>query len=73
MRAACADCIALEVFGLELTIGEDGFIGSGGGARSGSELSHLEAQCQSSIPRPKVEAGTYIGITARPQSDDADC
>jgi hypothetical protein len=42
VRAACADCIALEVLGLEAaTMGEDGFIGNGGGARSGSELSHL--------------------------------
>jgi hypothetical protein len=35
--------MALEVLGREAaTLGEDGFIGSGGGARSGSELSHLE-------------------------------
>jgi hypothetical protein len=33
--------MAVEVLGLEVTIGEDGFIGNGGGARSGSELSHL--------------------------------
>jgi len=30
------------VLGREVAAGEDGFIGSGGGARSGSELSHLE-------------------------------
>lgn len=43
VRAACADCIALDVFGLDAaTLGEAGFIGRGGGARSGSELSHLK-------------------------------
>lgn len=42
VRAACADCIAVEVFGREAaTLGDDGFKGSGGGALSGSELSHL--------------------------------
>lgn len=41
VRAACADCMALDVLGREATLGDDGFIGSGGGARSGSELSHL--------------------------------
>jgi hypothetical protein len=41
-KAACADCIALEVFGREAaTVGDDGLSGSGGGALSGSELSHL--------------------------------
>lgn len=40
--AACADWIALEVPDLEVAIlGDWGFSGSGGGARSGSELSHL--------------------------------
>ena len=35
--------MALEVFGREAAmLGEDGFMGSGGGARSGSELSHLK-------------------------------
>ena len=42
VRARCADWIAVEVFGREVAAGEDGFIGSGGGARSGSELSHLK-------------------------------
>lgn len=41
VRAACADCIAVEVFGREATLGDEGFNGSGGGALSGSELSHL--------------------------------
>ena len=44
VKAACADCIAVEVLGRdEETIGEEGFIGKGGGARSGSELSHLRS------------------------------
>ena len=42
VNAACADCIALEVLGRDVTVGEEGFIGNGGGARSGSELSHLD-------------------------------
>ena len=42
VSAACATLIAFDVFGFEMTLGEDGFIGNGGGARSGSELSHLE-------------------------------
>jgi hypothetical protein len=42
VNAACATLIALDVFGFEITLGEEGFIGRGGGARSGSELSHLE-------------------------------
>jgi hypothetical protein len=42
VNAACADLIALDVFGREVTDGDDaGFRGSGGGALSGSELSHL--------------------------------
>lgn len=43
VSAACAIFIALEVFGFEITLGEgeEGFMGNGGGARSGSELSHL--------------------------------
>jgi hypothetical protein len=41
--------MALEVFGREAMLGEDGFMGSGGGARSGSELSHLASK--SAYPR----------------------
>lgn len=33
--------MAIDVFGFEATFGDEGFIGNGGGARSGSELSHL--------------------------------
>jgi hypothetical protein len=43
VRAAWADWMAADAFrfGREVTLGDDGFNGSGGGARSGSELSHL--------------------------------
>ncbi|KAK0723234.1 hypothetical protein B0T26DRAFT_705854 [Lasiosphaeria miniovina] len=41
VRAAWADWIAVEVPALETTVGDCGLRGSGGGARSGSELSHL--------------------------------
>jgi hypothetical protein len=43
VNAAWAVWIVVEVFGREVTIGDEeaGFRGSGGGALSGSELSHL--------------------------------
>jgi hypothetical protein len=42
VNAACADCMANEVPLRDVpTLGDCGFKGSGGGARSGSELSHL--------------------------------
>lgn len=41
LSAACADWIALEVPAREVNLGDCGFKGSGGGHRSGSELSHL--------------------------------
>lgn len=41
VSAAWADLMAADV-PREDTLGEEGFIGSGGGARSGSELSHLQ-------------------------------
>lgn len=41
--SALAACIiAADVFGRVVRLGEPGFNGSGGGARSGSELSHLK-------------------------------
>jgi len=36
--------MADDVLGRDATLGEEGFIGNGGGARSGSELSHLESR-----------------------------
>lgn len=39
--ALAALAMAAEVFGRVVRLGEPGFNGSGGGARSGSELSHL--------------------------------
>ena len=41
--SALAACMmAADVFGRVVRFGEPGFSGSGGGARSGSELSHLK-------------------------------
>ena len=69
VKAACADCMAVDVLGRDVTIGEDGFIGSGGGARSGSELSHLESRAVSILPQPP-KIVTYMGTNARPPSDE---
>jgi hypothetical protein len=43
VKAACADWMVVEVLGREVILGDEevGFRGSGGGALSGSELSHL--------------------------------
>jgi hypothetical protein len=43
-RALAAFTIAAEVFGRVVRLGEPGLRGSGGGARSGSELSHLRGK-----------------------------
>jgi len=53
VNAACADCMALEVLGRDVRVGDEGFIGSGGGARSGSELSHLYfvSRCSSFVTK----------------------
>lgn len=67
VRAACADCMALDVFGRDATFGDDGFNGRGGGARSGSELSHLMLVV-SDVWRIGVynNANPYIGTIAFP-------
>lgn len=44
VSAAAAAATVADVFGLVVALGEDGFNGNGGGARSGSELSHLNIQ-----------------------------
>ena len=41
VNASAAAAIFLEVFGFAAGLEEPGFSGNGGGARSGSELSHL--------------------------------
>jgi hypothetical protein len=41
VKAACADWIALEVPARDVRLGDCGLRGRGGGALSGSELSHL--------------------------------
>jgi hypothetical protein len=70
VRAACADCMALDVLGREVRLGEDGFIGSGGGARSGSELSHLAPDSAYQFCLRGIT--TYIGTIARPASSEPD-
>jgi hypothetical protein len=51
VSAACADWMALEVPAREAGIlGDCGFKGSGGGALSGSELSHLHRVSIAKIP-----------------------
>lgn len=80
--AFAAFAIAADVFGRIERLGEPGFSGRGGGARSGSELSHLrernlgvsgmistrlgECNCQNS------GSTTYIGIWILP-SDEKEC
>jgi hypothetical protein len=64
--------MALEVLGRDATLGEDGFIGSGGGARSGSELSHL-FEYHISISVQLSQMPTYIGTIALPVSELAEC
>lgn len=41
VNASAAAAIVLEVFGFAAGLEDPGFNGRGGGARSGSELSHL--------------------------------
>ena len=50
---------------------EPGFKGSGGGARSGSELSHLKAAklTVSLAQKSSLERDAYIGTEARPESE----
>ena len=46
--SALAACMmAADVLGRVVRFGEPGLMGNGGGARSGSALSHLELLCQS--------------------------
>lgn len=44
VSAAAAAATVADVFGRVVTTGEPGFNGSGGGARSGSALSHLRTK-----------------------------
>lgn len=64
--------MALDVFGRDVTMGEDGFIGKGGGARSGSELSHLFPLLLV-VTQANMMLITYIGTNARPPSEEAEC
>ena len=64
--------MAVEVLGREVAAGEDGFMGRGGGARSGSELSHLDRVKSASLREP-LKSKSYMGTIALPQSDEAEC
>jgi 3-polyprenyl-4-hydroxybenzoate decarboxylase len=48
-----------------VTIGDDGFIGSGGGARSGSELSHLSRLPLAPHPTKPGELLTWAQLLVR--------
>jgi hypothetical protein len=59
--------MSADVFGRVVRFGEPGFKGSGGGARSGSELSHLDWHVSSSF-QARLRADrlgqktTYMGM-----------
>jgi hypothetical protein len=60
--------ISADVFGRVVRFGEPGFNGSGGGARSGSELSHLRRRVSFHLvvftPTSKGKK-TYMGIVEK--------
>jgi hypothetical protein len=69
---AAASSIRVDVFGLVAgPEAEPGFSGSGGGALSGSLLSHLQTvsghEIKSASGNSKLRA--YIGTDARPESE----
>lgn len=56
-----------------MTFGEDGFKGNGGGARSGSELSHLVSSVSYKVVKDFEIRSSYMGIVrALPWSKDAE-
>lgn len=55
--AFAAFAIAVDVPGRVVKLGEPGFNGSGGGARSGSELSHLVNHVSGIVRRNGVDVG----------------
>ena len=73
VRAAWAVCIACEVPALEVMLGDCGFKGNGGGALSGSELSHLSSIRTRGRRKVKPRSITYMGIRDRLWSDEAEC
>lgn len=73
LSAAWADWIALEVPAREVKVGDCGGNGSGGGARSGSELSHLDLPVslrQSSFDMSVVDRGGKEKIKADLHGDE---
>jgi hypothetical protein len=58
--------MALEVLGREAAmLGEDGFMGNGGGARSGSELSHLKFTVSMPLAEIQWDRCTWEQLLAR--------
>lgn len=63
--AFAARIIAADVLGRVVSVGEPGFMGSGGGARSGSALSHLErgqSRVDDAPRRAERVWKTYMGM-----------
>jgi hypothetical protein len=65
--SALAACMmSADVFGRVVRFGEPGFKGSGGGARSGSELSHLSRRVSFMVAHvyssSRMRRKTYMGI-----------
>lgn len=81
VRASAAAVIVADVLGFVAGLEEPGFRGKGGGARSGSELSHLyfpnkdvsfiELTVRKDYPGSQrdVFKNAYIGTDARPESE----
>lgn len=81
VRASAAAVMVADVLGFVAGLAEPGFRGKGGGARSGSELSHLcfpkndvsfiELTVRKNYPSSlrDVFEDAYIGTDARPESE----
>lgn len=65
-NASAAAATFFEVFGFVVGLATLGFNGRGGGARSGSELSHLQLVRKFTF---HCSSQTYMGTLARPESD----
>ena len=70
VNASAAAAIFFEAFGFAAGLDDPGFNGRGGGARSGSELSHLVYAHSRQLGNRKMKyAFAYIGTDARPESE----
>ena len=60
----------LDVVGFDTGLEDPGFNGKGGGARSGSELSHLSyTNSRQLVFKQMNDNSAYIGTDARPESE----